>query len=154
MIGTVNGVNAAQVLETFRDWTAFVHESDNQKICFVTSVPKETLPTNVRRGKIHFYVTTWPDEDDRNQISIRIGYPFKPGSVTTAEIGSDKFELFTENEFAFVKDRNNEKKLVDAMKRGDSMVVKGISARGTLTTDNYSLSGITSALNRIEKECP
>ena len=154
VIGTVKIAHSAQVLETFRDWIAFVHKTDDQKICFITSVPKRTLPANVRRGKIHFYITTWPGANDHNQISVRIGYPFKPGSVTTAEIGSDKFELFTEKEFAFVKDRNNEQKLVAAMKRGNAMVVKGISARGTLTTDNYSLSGISSALNRMAKECP
>ena len=62
--------------------------------------------------------------------------------------------MFTEKEFAFVKDRAAELKLINAMKRGSTMTVKGLSARGTLTTDSYSLSGITAALKRMDQECP
>jgi hypothetical protein len=39
------------------------------------------------------------------------------------------------------------------MKAGSAMKVQGRSARGTNTTDNYSLSGISDALERIAKEC-
>jgi hypothetical protein len=33
------------------------------------------------------------------------------------------------------------------------MKVQGRSSRGTNTSDNYSLSGISDALDRIDKEC-
>ncbi len=33
------------------------------------------------------------------------------------------------------------------------MIVTGNRGRGTLTTDTYSLSGITAALDAIAKEC-
>ena len=42
---------------------------------------------------------------------------------------------------------------VEAMKRGTEMVVRGISSRGTRTTDTYSLSGVTAAMNEIDKAC-
>jgi len=31
--------------------------------------------------------------------------------------------------------------------------VRGISSRGTRTTDTYSLSGVTAAMNEIDKAC-
>jgi hypothetical protein len=34
------------------------------------------------------------------------------------------------------------------------MVITGRSARGTLTTDRYSLNGISAALDKINSECP
>ena len=37
---------------------------------------------------------------------------------------------------------------------GAEMVVQGRSTRGTLTTDKYSLAGISAALDRAQKECP
>ena len=40
-----------------------------------------------------------------------------------------------------------------AMIAGATMSVQGTSSRGTLTTDTYSLSGITAALNAIAREC-
>jgi hypothetical protein len=34
------------------------------------------------------------------------------------------------------------------------MVIKGTSARGNVTTDTYSLSGVTAGINRINQLCP
>jgi hypothetical protein len=40
------------------------------------------------------------------------------------------------------------------MKRGNQLVFKGTSARGTLTTDTYSLLGFSKALARLNQACP
>jgi hypothetical protein len=40
------------------------------------------------------------------------------------------------------------------MRKGDEMVVRGKSRRGTITTDTYSLSGVTKAVDAITKVCP
>jgi hypothetical protein len=53
-----------------------------------------------------------------------------------------------------VTDAEGERRLVAAMKGGSTMIVKGTSARGNLTTDTYSLSGVTAAVNRINQLCP
>jgi hypothetical protein len=39
------------------------------------------------------------------------------------------------------------------MRAGDSAVVKGMSSRGTESTDTYSLKGLTEALDRVAQEC-
>jgi len=39
------------------------------------------------------------------------------------------------------------------MKGGTSLIVKGTSSRGTLTTDKYSLLGISAALDKIGEAC-
>ena len=39
------------------------------------------------------------------------------------------------------------------MKGGLAMIVAGISSRGTLTTDTYSLNGFTAAYDAITKAC-
>ncbi|MGZ8996253.1 MAG: invasion associated locus B family protein [Rhodospirillales bacterium] len=43
--------------------------------------------------------------------------------------------------------------MLDAMRAGRQMVVKGTSTRGTLTTDTYSLNGFSTALQSIDKAC-
>jgi hypothetical protein len=43
--------------------------------------------------------------------------------------------------------------LVDALKAGSKMVVKGTSRRGTNTIDEYSLAGISAALDSVAKAC-
>jgi invasion protein IalB len=68
-------------------------------------------------------------------------------------VGTAKFELFTKDEGAFVEKPDVESKLVDAMKGASTMKVEGKSARGTATSDTYSLSGLGDALDRAAKEC-
>ena len=43
--------------------------------------------------------------------------------------------------------------MVEAMRAGESAVVKGVSAKGTQTTDTFSLKGLSQALDRTEQEC-
>lgn len=136
-----------------RDWTAHIYDDNGKKICFVASEPKSTLPTNVRRSKIIFYISSWPSDNVRNEVSIKIGYPFQPGSQPTAEIGTATFTFFVKDDKAFIASSDEEQRLVEAIKAGSSMTVRGLSARGTQTTDQYSLSGVTAALDRVAQNC-
>ena len=60
--------------------------------------------------------------------------------------------MFSKGDTAWV-DTGNDKKIVAAMKAGQSLKVKGTSWRGTQTEDTYSLSGISAALAAIDKAC-
>ena len=48
---------------------------------------------------------------------------------------------------------DQEAALIEAMKAGTRMTVSSISSRGTEVSDTYSLSGITAAIDAINKEC-
>lgn len=141
-----------KLLQKYNDWAAYTSEG-SPKVCFAVSQPRDSSPKNVRRGPIYFYVSHYPGDKIAGEISVKMGYPFAPGAKVTVTIGSDKFELFTKDEGAFVEKTEDEAKLVGALKAGSSMTVQGRSARGTSTSDNYSLSGTTDALDRIAKEC-
>jgi hypothetical protein len=68
-------------------------------------------------------------------------------------VGSDEFQLYPKEDKAFMRDPAEERKLLDAMRKGTNMTVKGTSARGTNTTDSYSLKGLASALKQLETSC-
>ena len=55
---------------------------------------------------------------------------------------------------AFIENPAQEPQLIAAMKTGHVMTVQGTSRSGTQTTDSYSLSGVTAALDAIVKACP
>lgn len=145
---------SAKFLQKFSDWSAYVHDSPTKKVCFVIAKPKEKRPKKVKRGPIYFYVSHWSNDKVRNEISVKIGYPFRKNSNADVTIGKAKFKLFTKDEGAYVESADTEKRLVAAMRKGSLMTVQGRSSRGTLTTDKYSLSGLSSALDRIDAECP
>jgi invasion protein IalB len=89
----------------------------------------------------------------KNEVSIVIGYPFKASSDATAEIGSTKFAMYTQNDGAWIKNVAEEARMIEAMRKGAELTVKGTSGRGTQSIDQYSLKGLGQALDRIAQEC-
>jgi invasion protein IalB len=52
-----------------------------------------------------------------------------------------------------VRNINDEARLVEALRKGRDAIVKSTSTRGNLTTDRYSLAGVSQALDRVAQEC-
>mgnify|MGYP000731256056 CR=1 FL=1 len=144
---------SATPLGQFKDWGAYVAESSGGKVCYALSQPKSSEPSNVNRDPVYLFVTSRPGQGVKNEVSVITGYPYKPDSRATAQIGTATFELFTKDDGAWVENAAEEASLVQAMRAGATMVIKGTSARGTNTVDNYSLSGITAALDKVAAEC-
>ena len=145
---------AATRVEQFKDWGAYVfNDPQRGKMCFAVSQPKDMEPKNVNRDPIYFFVTTRPREGVREEVNVITGYPYKEGSKTTVQIGADKFTLYTSGDGAWLENAAEEARLVNSMRRGSSMVVRGTSRRGTVTVDTYSLSGITAATRKALESC-
>lgn len=144
----------AKLLKTFNDWQVFVHEANDEKVCFAASAPTETTPKGVSRGSIFLYLTTWQKDGVKNELSVKLGYTLKPESTPVVAVGSDQFELYPKDDKAFMRDPAEERKLVDAMRKGSSLTMKGVSSRGTSTEDKFSLLGLTAALSHVDEVCP
>jgi hypothetical protein len=43
--------------------------------------------------------------------------------------------------------------MVEAMRAGQNAIVKGVSSKGTRSTDTFSLRGLAQALDRSDQEC-
>ncbi|MFI5018219.1 MAG: invasion associated locus B family protein, partial [Dongiales bacterium] len=54
---------------------------------------------------------------------------------------------------AWAKDATADKAMIDAMRKGSSLTVKGTSSRGTEITDTYSLLGFSKAYQAIGAAC-
>ncbi|WP_430449903.1 invasion associated locus B family protein [Rhodophyticola sp.] len=139
------------------DWSVFVEDDPTQ--CWVVSTPRETVNTRdgrvvaVRRGEILMFVSYWPAEEKRGEVSFTGGYPFAPGSTVTMAIGSTTFELFTDGEMAWAASEQDDQRIVTAMKRGAEAILTARSARGTQTQDTFSLLGFTAAVEDAEARC-
>ncbi|WJY22532.1 invasion associated locus B family protein [Fontisubflavum oceani] len=148
---STNRVNA----ET--DWSVFVEDDPTQ--CWVVSTPSETVNTRdgrvvaVRRGEILMFVSYWPAEEKRGEVSFTGGYPFAEGSTVSMQIGSSTFELFTDGEMAWAASEQDDQRIVTAMKRGAEAVLTARSSRGTQTQDTFSLLGFTAAVEDAEARC-
>ena len=99
------------------------------------------------------FISSRPADKVCNEVSIIIGYPFKPNADATAEVGTTSFALYTQQDGAWIKNAAEEAHMIDAMRAGQNAVVKGMSAKGTRTTDTFSLRGLAQALDRTDQEC-
>lgn len=149
------GAAKPTLLGQFNDWGAYTATPGGKKICFVIARPTsaETKPPNRPRDQPYLFLTTRPADKVVNEVSIAIGYPFKANAQATAAIGSTTYALYTQGDGAWIKNTTQEAQMVEAMQAADRIVVKGESARGTETTDTYSLKGLTEALERSNKAC-
>ncbi len=134
-------------------WHSFQFNEEGNPACYMSSSPTKAEGDYTRRGDIYAIVTHRPAEKRLGEVSIIAGYTYKKDSTVEIRIGSQTFRLFTQDDGAWTPDAQTDKKLVEAMKRGREMVVKGTSSRGTLTTDTYSLIGFTKAYRAISKAC-
>ncbi len=143
------------LLGQYGDWGAYTASPGGNKICFALSKPKssKTEPIGRKRDPSYMFISTRPAENVRNEVSVSIGYPFKTTSDATAEVGAAKFAMYTQNDGAWIKNMSEEARMVDAMRKGADVTVKGTSGRGTQSVDQYSLKGLPQALERIAQEC-
>ncbi|WP_439544291.1 invasion associated locus B family protein [Hyphomicrobium sp.] len=141
-------------MKKFGDWIVHQNNGEGSKICFAATLPKSKEPATANRAKIVFYISAWPKDGVKSEISIKLGYPIKPNSPIAVSVGEDEFELFAQDDRAYVADATQELKMIESMKKGPKLVVKATSARGTQTVDTYSLKGLGQALQAIAAACP
>jgi Invasion associated locus B (IalB) protein len=143
------------LLGQYGDWGAYSAAPNGRKVCFSIAKPKsaQTTPAGRKRDQAYVFISTRPSENVRNEVSVIIGYPFKASTDATAEIGTDKFAMYTLNDGAWIKNVAEEARMVDAMRKGSDLTVKGVSGHGTESTDQYSLKGLSQALDRATQEC-
>lgn len=137
----------------FGNWQALTFQEDGNTGCYMLSSPDRMEGAYKSRGEVYALVTHRPAENTRDVVTIIAGYAYQPESEVTLQIGGQKFQLFTHKDGAWAPDAEQDRALVDAMKGGSTMTVSGVSARGTETTDTYSLTGFSKAYNAINNAC-
>lgn len=145
------------LLGVSKDWTAYQANSPDGKVCYALSRPTAVLPKKAARDPIFVIISVWPGRNVKGELQVVPGYTYKEGEPVYAQVGSTRTEFFTRNDgkagSAWVKEASDEASLVAAMRGGSTMTVTGISKRGTKTTDTYSLSGISTAIDRAHTAC-
>jgi len=140
-------------LGVFKDWSAYAFVENGNKVCYMATKPISTKPAGLTRGDVFAMITHRPAEKSFGVVSVVTGYTYKKDSEVTATIGNQRFAMFTDGDTAWARDEATDKALVAAIKSGDKLVVTGTSARGTQTTDTFSLTGTGAAFKAIGERC-
>jgi len=139
----------------FGTWGAYTATPNGKKVCFALAKPSssKTNPPNRPRDPAYAFVSTRPAEKVVNEVSVMIGYPLKPGSESTLEVGGGSYAMYTQGDGLWIKNAAEEERMVEAMRKSADATVKGVSTKGTETTDVFSLKGLSQALDRLAQDC-
>ena len=147
--------DSPQLLGQFGDWGAYTASPGGRKVCFALAKPAsaKTDPPNRPRDPMYVFISSRPADNVQNEVSVMFGYQFKPNAEASLDVGGSSFLMYTQSDGGWVKNAAEEPRLVEAMRKAGDMTVKGVSSRGTTTTDVYSLKGLSQALDRVAQEC-
>jgi hypothetical protein len=151
----VAGAAEPTLIGQYGTWGAYTATPNGKKVCFALAKPasSKTNPPNRPRDPAYAFVSTRPAEKVTNEVSIMIGYTLKPGSESTLEVGGATYAMYTQGDGLWIKNAAEEERMVEAMRKAADVTVKGVSAKGTETTDIFSLKGLSQALDRLAQGC-
>jgi len=134
------------------DWDVFADKKSKASVCYIASVPTKASHKK-NRGDIYVLVTLRKAEGFKDVVSFHQGYPLKKDNDVKVSIGKASYKLFGSGETAWTYEAKDDLAIVKMMRAGSTMAVKGTSTRGTKTTDEYSLKGISAAYKAMRKAC-
>lgn len=147
------GPKAATQVAVFGDWAAYTAENGPSKMCFAQSEPKSRSPASLKDTKAYLFVSFRPAEKVANELAAVLNFKTKEEGPAVLAIGDTKYELITKGEHAWVKNPADEAAAIGSMVKGSTLLLQTISARGNKTSDRYSLSGFSQALERARSDC-
>ena len=136
----------------YKNWESFTAQTDKGKICFAQTMPTKRAPASIKREKSKLFVTFRPSESIKDEISLTSGHDYKSSTVT-ASSGKRKYSFFSQKNFAWLLDDQEERKFIQLMKKATDVIVKARTTKGAETTDHYSMMGFTKAYNTAKKTC-
>ena len=136
----------------YKNWESFTAQTDKGKICFAQTIPTKRAPASIKREKSKLFVTFRPSESIKDEVSLTSGHDYKKSTVIVSS-GKKKYSFFSQKNFAWLLDDQEEKKFIKLMKKATDIIVKARTIKGAETTDHYSMMGFTKAYNTAKKTC-
>ncbi|MGL4395876.1 MAG: hypothetical protein ACRCS9_04995 [Hyphomicrobium sp.] len=146
-------IDSMNKLATMGAWSLHVDANKPHRLCFLTSEPKSSDPADTARDAPRAYISAWPQDGVKSELSFRLGFPSKKGGQITALIADSSYRLFADDDRVYVGDATQELKLIEAMKKGAQVAVTASTPTAVSVTDTYSLTGLGQALQQLKETC-
>ena len=137
----------------FKEWETFTVTENNNKICFAQSIPILRAPKKFERNPSRLFISFRPTEDIKGEVSATSGYTFQKEKIVKAKTGKKTFDFFVQENFAWIRDHEEEQRFIKAMKKASRVMIIGRTDKGKQTVDHYSLMGFSKAYNTAKKSC-
>ncbi len=142
-------------LGSFGAWYAMTAGEGGDKLCYAIAGPQVSLGKIPNRGEVGLMVTHLDGGALRDQVSVALGFEpskSKPTKVKVDKGGNINMRL-NDGDRVWIREGSLDQKLVLQMKRGDNLIVTGLSSKGVASQDTFSLDGFTKAYEAISQAC-
>jgi hypothetical protein len=154
--GLVSGEASAQSVKSlgdFRDWSAYSAAEGAGSVCFAVAKPTDVTPSPDGYTQAYLYLTHRPAENVNNELNLVAGFTFAPDTPATLSVGGQSFNLFTQNDAAWLADPTQSDTLAGVMRAGTTVVIEGSTDKGIKVSETFSLAGATAATKAISGNC-
>ena len=131
------GQGQALLLESAGKWQAFSSQQGRSKICYALSKAESRTPANLKDVEGLLFISSRPGEGVRNEISLVMNFDLKEDVEHQAIIGAERFALVAKGQNVWLKNPAEEGRMLDALRKGSGLEIKGTSKRGNATSDKY-----------------
>lgn len=148
------GKTFAQTLDgIYYDWSVFVIDDlGEEKKCYIASFPKKSIGNYKGNREPYFLVTKFQNRGNE-EVSIFSGFEYKIGGDIFISVDGKQYTLFTNNDIAWAKTKDQDKEMIESMLDGKTLKVRAESSKAEYIVDEYSLKGITRAYKRMRELC-
>jgi hypothetical protein len=136
----------------FDAWGTYVYQTGGKKTCYILAapIPKSAKPETLDHGDNYFLVSQKPGENVSYEPQFIAGYNMQENGKVVVTIDGKAFPMFIRGKSAWLENAAEEPALVAAMRNGKAMSVAAKSGRGNPTSYDFSLKGVTKALQSIQ----
>lgn len=152
-VSVATAQDAPQSRGQYRDWRVFTRSTDAGLVCYALGRPTDSAPRAHAHGDVYFILSSWQSGAVEEQPNILVGYDMLPTSPPRVRVGSSRYDMFVDGHEGFMDDLEDEASLIRAMRRGSVMRITATTTSGVATSYEFSLSGVTAALQRVEALC-
>lgn len=137
----------------YYDWSVFVLDDlGEEKKCYAVSFPKKSIGNYKEKREPYMLITRFKNRGIE-EVSIYSGFEYKVGSDIYLSIDGKQYTLFTNNDIAWAKTKEQDKEIITSMLDGFSLKTRAESSKTEYVVDEYSLKGVTRAYKRIRELC-
>lgn len=134
-------------------WIAYQHDEKGKPVCYIAAPPISSTGDIKDRDPAFILITHRPSDNSVNIVSHVAGYKYDEKKPVIAQIDKRKYLMIAAKDTAWTPNQDTDNTLTKAIKKGNKLVVTGLSKRGIKTTDTYDLKGVSKAMALIDKAC-
>lgn len=142
-------VRARESLGMFGGWGAFRDKQVPR--CYAIAMAKPS--TLSREFQPYAAIGTWPRQDQRGQVHLRLSRRLAPGRQVMLMIGSQRFVLAAGVADAWAQDQRMDAAIVAAMRAFPTMYVSARDAMGRSFGNAWQLEGAATAMDAATVGC-